>query len=81
MAEICGELRFTMFHIEGCKNYLADQGSRFPTGGAVIDKGDGSAGEGDSAKIIGAAGAKIWENTACSWPPMELPLFLFYFIC
>ena len=45
-----------MFHIEGGKNYLADQGSRFPTGGAGNDKGDGSAGEGDSAKIIGAAG-------------------------
>ena len=39
MAEI-GELRFTMFHIKGHKNYLADQGSRFPTGGAGNDKGD-----------------------------------------
>ena len=71
-AEI-GELRFTMFHIEGAKNYLADQGSRFPTGGAGNDKGDGSFGEGDSAKKIGAAGAKIRANTACSWPPMVLP--------
>ena len=29
MAEI-EELRFTMFHIEGRKNYLTDQGSRNP---------------------------------------------------
>ena len=55
------------------KNYLADQGSRFPTGGAGNNKGDGSAGEGDSAKKIGAAGAEIRANTAFSWPPMVLP--------
>ena len=72
MAEI-GELRFTMFHIEGRKKYFADQGSRFPTGGAGNDKGDGSAGEGDSARIIRAAGAEIRANAACSWPPMGLP--------
>ena len=62
-----------MFHIEGAKNFLADQGSRFPTGVAGNDKGDGSAGEIDSAKKIGAAGAKILANTDCSWPPMVLP--------
>jgi hypothetical protein len=72
VAEI-GELRFTMFNIEGCKNSLADQGSRFPTGSAGNDKGDGSAGEGDSAKIIGAASAEIRANTVCSWLPMKLP--------
>ena len=75
VAEI-GELRFTMFHIEGAKNYLADQGSRFPTGDAGNDKGDGSAGEvdsADSAKKIGAAGAEIRANTVCSWPPIVLP--------
>ena len=24
-------------------------------------------------KKIGAAGAEIWANTVCSWPPMVLP--------
>ena len=68
-----GELRLTMFHIEGAKNYLADQGSRLPTGSAGNDKGDGGAGELDSAKVIGAAGAEIRANTVCSWPPNVLP--------
>ena len=49
VAEI-GELRFTMFHIKGRKNYLAAQCSRNPTGGAGNDWGDGFAGTGDSAK-------------------------------
>jgi hypothetical protein len=65
VAEI-GELRFTMFHIESRNNYLADQGSRNPTGGAGNDRGDGFAGEGDSAKRTGAAGAEICADTACS---------------
>ena len=68
-----GELRFTMFHIKGCKNYLADQGSRNPTGSAGNDRGDGVAGEGDSAKRTGAASAEIRVNTAGSWPTMDLP--------
>ena len=75
VAEI-GELRFSMFHIEGAKKKLADQGSRFPTGNAGNDKWDGSAKEidsADSAKKIGAAGAEIRANTVCSWPPMVLP--------
>ena len=62
-----------MFHIKGSKIYLADQGIRFPTGGAGNNKGDGIAGEGDSAKRTEAAGAEIRENTACSWPTMDLP--------
>ena len=55
---------------------MTDQGSRFPTGDAANDKGDGSAGEvdsADSAKKIGAAGAEIRANTVCSWSPMVLP--------
>ena len=64
VAEI-GELRFTMFHIEGARNFLADRGSRLPTGSAGNDRGDGTAGEGDSAKVIGAAGAEIQANTVC----------------
>ena len=68
-----GELRFTMFHIEGAKNFLADQGSRLPTGSAGNDKGDGGAGESDSAKMIRAAGAKIRAITVCAWPPNVLP--------
>ena len=72
VAEI-GELRFTMFHIEGAKNFLADQGSRLPSGSAGNDRGDGAAGDGDSAKVIGAAGAEIRANTGCAWPPNVLP--------
>ena len=72
VAEI-GELWFTMFHIEGAKNFLADQGSRLPTGGAGNDRGDGVAGEGDSAKVIGAEGAEIRANTGCEWLPNVLP--------
>ena len=72
VAEI-GELRFTIFHIEGQKNYLADQGSRNPTGGAGFDRGEGFVGEDDSAKITGAASAEIRANTAGSWPNMDLP--------
>ena len=72
VAEI-GELRFTMFHIEGRTNYLADQGSRHPTGGAGSDMGDGEAGEDDSAKITGAASAEICANTAGLWPTLDLP--------
>ena len=53
-----------MFHIEGHKNYLTDQGSRNPTGGAGNDRGDGVPGEGDSAKRTGAASAEIRANTA-----------------
>ena len=45
VAEI-GELRFTIFHFEGAKNYLADRGSGLPSGSAGNDKGDGAAGEG-----------------------------------
>ena len=52
-----------MFHIKGAWNFLADRGSRLPTGSAGNDRGDGAAGEGDSAKIIGAAGAEIRANT------------------
>ena len=48
VAEI-GELRFTMFHIKGAKNFLADRGSRLPTGSAGNDKGD-NAGEGTVPK-------------------------------
>ena len=33
------------------------------------DKGDGGAGEVDSAKVIGAAVAEIRANTVCSWSP------------
>ena len=55
VAEI-GELRFSMFHIEGAKHFLADRGSRFPTGDAGNDKGDGSANELDSTK-----------KNRCSW--------------
>ena len=62
-----------MFHIEGRKNYLADQGSRHPTGGAGNDRGDRDAGEDDSAKITGAASADIRANTAGLWPTMDLP--------
>ena len=62
-----------MFHFEGHKKYLADQGSHNPTEGAGNDRGDGFAGEGDSAKRTGAAGAEICANTACSWPTMDLP--------
>ena len=62
-----------MFHIDGAKNYLADQGSRLPSGRAGNDKGDGGAGEVDSAKVIGAAGAEIRANTVCSWSPDVLP--------
>ena len=72
MAEI-GEIKFTMFIIKGRKNYLADQGSRNPTGGAGNDRGDGVAGKGDSAKRTGAASAEIRANTAGSWPTMDLP--------
>ena len=57
-----------MFHIEGAQNFLADRGSRLPTGSAGNDRGDG-----DSAKVIGAAGAEIRANTACDWPPNVLP--------
>ena len=71
VAEI-GELRFTMFHIKGARNFLADRGSRFPTGSAGNDRGDCAAGEGDSAKIIGAAGAEIRANTGGMWPPNVL---------
>ena len=39
-----------MFHIKGAKNFLADQGSCFPTGNAGNDKGDGSANELDSTQ-------------------------------
>ena len=62
-----------MFHIEGQKNYLADQGSRHPTGGAGNDRGDGEAGDDDSAKITGAASAEIRANTAGLWPTLDLP--------
>ena len=72
VAEI-GELRFTMFHIEGAKSFLGDQGSRLPTGSAGNDKGDGGAGDSDSAKVIGAAGAEIRANTVCAWQPNVLP--------
>ena len=37
------------------------------------DKGDGGAGEVDSAKVIGAAGAEIRANIVCSWSPDVLP--------
>ena len=60
-----GEHRFTMFHIEGAKNYLADLGSRLPTGGAGNDRGDGEAGDGDSARVIGAEGAEIRVFEGC----------------
>jgi hypothetical protein len=60
VAEI-GELRFSMFHIEGARNFLADRGSRLPTGRDGNDRGNGAAGEG--AKVIGAAGAEIRANT------------------
>ena len=72
IAEI-GELSFTMFHIEGAKNFLADRGSRLPTGSAGNDRGDGAAGDGDSAKVIGAAGTEIRANTVCALPPNVLP--------
>ena len=72
VAEI-GEQRFTMFHIEGAKNHLADQGSRLPTGSPGNDRGDGEAGDGDSAKVIGAEGAEIRVNTGCNWLPGMLP--------
>ena len=55
-----------MFHIEGAKSFLGDQGSRLPTGSAGNDKGDGGAGDSDSAKVIGAAGAEIRANTVCA---------------
>ena len=61
-----------MFHIKGARNFLADRGSRLPTGSAGNDRGDGAAGEGDSAKIIGAAGAEIRANTGGMWPPNVL---------
>ena len=48
-----------MFHIEGAQNFLADRGSRLPTGSAGNDRGDSAAVDGDSAKVIGAAGAEI----------------------
>jgi len=54
-----------MFHIEGAKNYLADLGSRLPTGGAGNDRGDGEAGDGDSARVIGAEGAEIRVFEGC----------------
>ena len=60
-----------MFHIEGARNFLADRGSRLPTGSADNDRGDGAAGDGDSAKVIGAAVAEIQANTACDWPPLH----------
>ena len=66
VAEI-GELRFSMFQIKGAKKYLADQGSRFLTGNAGNDKGDGSVKELVSTKKIGAAGAEIRANTVFSW--------------
>ena len=72
VAEI-GELSFTLFHIEGARNFLADRGSRLPTGRAGNNRGDGAAGEGDSATVIGAAGAEIRANTGCDWPPNVLP--------
>ena len=62
-----------MFHIEGRKNYLADQGSRNPTGSAGNDRGDGVAGEGDSAKRTWAASTEIRANTDGSWPTTDLP--------
>ena len=58
VAEI-GEVRFTMFHIEGAKNYIADRGSRLPSGKPGNDRGDGPAGEGDSSRVQGAAGAEF----------------------
>ena len=67
VAEI-GEVRFTIFHIEGAKNYLADRGSRLPSGKAGNDKGDGAAGEGDSSRVMGAAGAEFRANTGSQWP-------------
>ena len=68
-----GEHRFTMFHIEGAKNYLADLGSRLPTGDAGNDRGDGEAGDGDSARVIGAEGAEIRVIEGCKWQPTTLP--------
>ena len=62
-----------MIHIKGAKNFLADQGSRLPTGSAGNDRGDGVAGDGDSAKVIGAEGAEIRANTGCEWLPNVLP--------
>ena len=58
-----GEVRFTMFHIEGAKNHLADRGSRLPSGKPGNDEGDGAAGEGDSARVQGAAGAEFKAHT------------------
>jgi hypothetical protein len=72
VAEI-GELRFTIFHIEGAKNYLADRGSRLPSGSVGNEKGDGAAGEGDSSRVLGAAGAEFRANTGSLWPPSVLP--------
>ena len=37
-------LKFTIFHISGAKNYLADRGSRFLSGGAGDDRGESSEG-------------------------------------
>ena len=62
-----------MFYIEGARNFLADRGSRLPTGRAANDRGDGAAGEGDSDKVIGATGAEIKANTGCDWPTNVLP--------
>ena len=62
-----------MFHIEGSKNYLADLGSRMPTGCAGNDRGDGLPGDGDSAKVIGAEGADIKMVEGCKWQPPTLP--------
>ena len=72
MAEI-GELRFSIFHIPGANNFLSDRGSRFPTGKAGNDRGDGSANDLGSAKKVGAASAEIRANTIGSWPPTVLP--------
>jgi hypothetical protein len=65
-------LRFTIFHISGAKNYLADRGSRFPSGGAGDDRGESSEG---TKKSDRAAGDKSTVNshTASSDLPADMP--------
>ena len=74
------ELRFTIFHISGMKNYLSDCGSRFPSGVSGDDRGEAL----DSTKKLGStvkaisASSDIREYMQANncWLPSELPVDL-----
>ena len=74
------ELRFTIFHISGMKNYLSYRGSRFPSSVSGDDRGEAL----DSTKKLGStvkaisASSDIREYMRANncWLPSELPLDL-----